>query len=293
MFVLVFIITIAILVILRSIWMLAKGDKAWYFSRKGIYGEIPISIAIILFAISTFSSLKDSAAILRFSSFVFGMGGILLNLFTPSLLKPPWLRWLEQEHRDILHLLRKDAREKGFRVWAEQVKTQEELEFWTNEVRQKYKGVPIPPPPNTKVILALIAAFILLFATVVILFPSNRPNPDIYVSETFMCNGFDSKNLPSGKTSIFHPNVEEIYLCAYLDPNSPMLEGKKDKTLTFTIDWYGPNSFTYNHVTTKAGWFYTQLASNGEKLPSGKYKVQILAGKAIQQTVEFEVISEK
>ncbi len=53
-------------------------------------------------------------------------------------MKPKWLKWLEQEHGDILRLLKEEANKMPYPEWDNQVETQEGLENWVAEVRKKH-----------------------------------------------------------------------------------------------------------------------------------------------------------
>ena len=61
----------------------------------------------------------------------------VLAIWQPWWLKPKWLRWLEQEHGDILELLREEVRKDRW-GWERRVRTQKDLEEWVAEVRRKH-----------------------------------------------------------------------------------------------------------------------------------------------------------
>ena len=60
----------------------------------------------------------------------------ILAVWQPWWLKPKWLRWLEAEHGHIIHILRDEARQAGWK-WEREVRTQEQLEAWVAEVRRR------------------------------------------------------------------------------------------------------------------------------------------------------------
>jgi hypothetical protein len=62
-------------------------------------------------------------------------------MIRPRWLVPPWLRWLEDNHKDILGLLKNEARKMGGNEWNRRVRTQEALEAWVEEVRRKHGRV--------------------------------------------------------------------------------------------------------------------------------------------------------
>ncbi len=65
------------------------------------------------------------------------LANYILAIWQPWWLKPKWLRWLEKEHGDILHLLWADVRNDRW-GWERRIKTQADLEAWVREVRQKH-----------------------------------------------------------------------------------------------------------------------------------------------------------
>ena len=52
----------------------------------------------------------------------------------PCFLKPQWLQWLEDNHKQDIPLLRKNARAMGHFQWARRVETQAGLEKWVDDV---------------------------------------------------------------------------------------------------------------------------------------------------------------
>ena len=62
---------------------------------------------------------------------------LILAIWQPRWLKPKWLRWLEEEHGDIIEILWEEVRKEGH-GWERRVRTQEDLEQWVAEVRRKH-----------------------------------------------------------------------------------------------------------------------------------------------------------
>jgi len=62
--------------------------------------------------------------------------GLVFAAWRPRWLKPHWYRWLEDHYGNIMDELQKDALRLG-RAWLERVRTQEGLEQWAEEVRQR------------------------------------------------------------------------------------------------------------------------------------------------------------
>lgn len=64
---------------------------------------------------------------------------VLLAIWRPRWLVPAWLRWLEDQHHNLLPLLREDAIRMGAWKWEKQVSTREGLAEWVEDVRCKNK----------------------------------------------------------------------------------------------------------------------------------------------------------
>jgi hypothetical protein len=80
--------------------------------------------------------------------FSFAILSIFLIGLQPWWIKPAWVRWLEEENDDILDRLIEEARwTKG---WEKRIATQEGLEAWVAEVREKWSEpqVPLSPRPG-------------------------------------------------------------------------------------------------------------------------------------------------
>ncbi len=68
--------------------------------------------------------------------FPLGIIAVLVVVFQPKWLKPKWVRWLEDNHGDILEMLIEEGRRTP--NWSKRVNTQEGLEAWVTEVRRKH-----------------------------------------------------------------------------------------------------------------------------------------------------------
>jgi hypothetical protein len=65
--------------------------------------------------------------------------GLVLGIWRPGWALPDWYRWLKENHGEILPLLREKAQEMAPRAWQARVRTQEGLEQWVEEVRQRHQ----------------------------------------------------------------------------------------------------------------------------------------------------------
>lgn len=121
------------------------GYLRWVYAMKGhpiltpnrfAYVLIPIGIMTLFFGLLPF--LPQTGRNLAFNiSLAFLIIVYVLAIWLPWWLKPVWLRWLEKEHGDILHLLWEDVRKDRW-GWERRVRTQTDLEAWVAEVRSKH-----------------------------------------------------------------------------------------------------------------------------------------------------------
>ena len=121
-----------------------NGNKAWYLIPnyyvllpRGAYYAMPlIGVMTFLAGISLFMPTPELVRkVWLFGVFPTGFLSVLVVVFQPKWLKPTWVRWLEENHMDILNVLIEDARKTP--DWAKRVNTQEGLETWVEEVKRK------------------------------------------------------------------------------------------------------------------------------------------------------------
>jgi hypothetical protein len=121
--------------------------KTWFLLERvpvfviphSIFGAIPAGLgAIVLGIIVKLRPEPETATMICFGvtgpSFLVG---VMLMIWPPWWIKPAWYRWLEERHGDIIPLLQEEARAMGRWKWQRRVATQEGLEQWVAEVRQK------------------------------------------------------------------------------------------------------------------------------------------------------------
>lgn len=119
------------------------------FITKGIPGIYPKNLVYALIPLGFFFLYIGFIAFtigenwpengLLFTGAVAFLGLVIFSLFwQPRLLKPAWLRWLEDYYGHVLEGMFEEARQMGPRNWEVQVKTQAELENWADGVAKKY-----------------------------------------------------------------------------------------------------------------------------------------------------------
>jgi hypothetical protein len=103
------------------------------------FGLIPAGLAFSLLGVALKFVTDPSTAQMVFFCVIFplGMTSVVLAIWQPWWVKPTWCRWLEQYHSDIIPFLQEEARAMGRWKWQRRVATQEGLEQWVAEVRQK------------------------------------------------------------------------------------------------------------------------------------------------------------
>lgn len=128
----------------RSIYSFKGGSV--YTPRGFIFAFIPLGIGMIVFAILVILPPPKPD---EFDPVLYLLGPLLiisyiLAMWQPWWLKPKWLRWLEKEHGDIIEILWEEVRKDKW-GWERRTRTQEGLEAWVNEMRQKHgKLKPFP-----------------------------------------------------------------------------------------------------------------------------------------------------
>ena len=76
-----------------------------------------------------------------YTALFFSILVMLTIIFTPSFLKPAWLKWLELEHGEHRRIIEQEAKEIGLDVWKEKIKTDRQLKLWVEYVLYKH-GLP-------------------------------------------------------------------------------------------------------------------------------------------------------
>lgn len=102
---------------------------AFYNGSLVFLGLIPIIIVVVLLT-ETF--------VLCFSVPLLMALAIVLAIWQPKWIQPAWYRWLEENHEEIIPILKEDVRRTGPREWQRRVATQEGLEQWVEEVKRKH-----------------------------------------------------------------------------------------------------------------------------------------------------------
>jgi hypothetical protein len=117
-------------------------DRSWWltsvvFSGQAPFVMIPSGIALILLAVGAFAPWDWLQSLFLGACLILGLVAVVFWGVRPRFLKPEWLRWLEDDHRDILPTLRREALHVG-NHWADHTRTRPDMEQWVAEVRRKH-----------------------------------------------------------------------------------------------------------------------------------------------------------
>jgi hypothetical protein len=118
--------------------------RGWYLApdtifgaRPALYGFVPMGLAAICLAVSiSLPTLEARQSGLAYITLPLGCLGGILTFWQPKWLKPKWVCWLEENNQDILDLIIEEGRKT--KDWGKVVATQEGLEAWVAQVRQKH-----------------------------------------------------------------------------------------------------------------------------------------------------------
>ena len=145
----IILIAFGLIVVAFGIWTRLGKNRAWYLvpnyyvllPKSGHYALPVAGLMLILLGISLlFPHSEFGDNIMWWGAFPLMVIVFLIVVFEPKWFKPQWIQWLEENHRDILELLIEEARKtSNWKDWAERVSTQEGLEEWVSEVREKYR----------------------------------------------------------------------------------------------------------------------------------------------------------
>jgi hypothetical protein len=101
------------------------------------FGLIPAGL-MFLFSALVFLVEHDTGSILLCCGAVPSFSlAVVFPIWQPWWILPVWYRSLKEDHGDIIPILREEAQAMGRRRFQERVATQEGLEQWIAEVRQK------------------------------------------------------------------------------------------------------------------------------------------------------------
>lgn len=104
-------------------------------AHKWGYTSIPHGSMILLLGIALLPFIPGDW---RLSVVLMGIITQVIGLFVPhKYLDPSWMKWLKQEHGNIMPLLQREIDKMGFHEWNARIKTQKDLEEWIREITHK------------------------------------------------------------------------------------------------------------------------------------------------------------
>jgi hypothetical protein len=105
--------------------------------KAAVYAQLVLGLMIASIAMSLLMPTSEAARnVWLWIVFPLLAIALVLAVWQPSWIKPRWVRWLEENHGDILELLIEEGRKTP--GWSKRVSTQEGLEAWVAEVRRKH-----------------------------------------------------------------------------------------------------------------------------------------------------------
>ena len=106
--------------------------------KTAVYVQLVLGLMLVSIAMSLLMPTPETARNLwLWIAFPLLAIALVLTAWQPAWIKPRWVRWLEENHGDILELLIEEGRKTP--GWSKRVSTQKGLEEWVAEVRRKHK----------------------------------------------------------------------------------------------------------------------------------------------------------
>jgi hypothetical protein len=131
--------------LLSGILIRAGIWKTWFATKRipvllptsYYFGYIPFGLMLLSIAFA--SLFEPETRLILFDCLVplFLVSSIVLSIWQPWWVQPVWYRWLKEHHGNIIPILREEVQAMGGWEWQRRVSTQEGLEQWVAEVRQK------------------------------------------------------------------------------------------------------------------------------------------------------------
>lgn len=109
----------------------------YYAAGQEPFVALPGGLFLLFMLVGAFAPAQLKQAFM-FIAFGCGLSALVFLILKPRFLKPEWLQWLEDHHKEHIPLLRQEARQMGANQWARRVKTQAGLEQWVEEVLHKH-----------------------------------------------------------------------------------------------------------------------------------------------------------
>ena len=124
-----------------GIWRAIYAVKGYpvYMPRELVLVGIPMALTVLSIGLIPILPIakENRGDVITYVTAPLLIMTYILAIRQPWWLKPAWLRWLEKEHGDIIHLLWEDVRQDRW-GWEQRVRTQAGLEEWVAEVRRKH-----------------------------------------------------------------------------------------------------------------------------------------------------------
>lgn len=111
--------------------------KGWYWrTRGGTYSYIPLGLLFFVYAwraeiTELFGTELAFYALFGLMIFL----GVWWTFFPPAFIKPPWVRWIEEQPEDVQEAMRAQAEEND--DWRSHVQSRQAVEEWARRIKNR------------------------------------------------------------------------------------------------------------------------------------------------------------
>jgi hypothetical protein len=121
-------------------WVVVRGGlwKGWYWrTRGGVYAYLPLGVVFVLYSYRETIQEALGSNFTWFIVLMFLLGAlcIWLSLRPPDLVKPAWVRWID-EHPSRIRKAMAEAVEEG-EAWEEHVQSRQAVNRWAQSLARK------------------------------------------------------------------------------------------------------------------------------------------------------------
>jgi hypothetical protein len=121
-------------------WVLVRAGlwKGWYWrSRGGVYAYLPLGVVFVLYSYRETIEAALGANFTWFIVFMFLLGAlcIWLSLRPPDVVKPAWVRWIDEHPSRIRKAMAEAVEEDD--AWEEHVQSRQAVNRWAQSLARK------------------------------------------------------------------------------------------------------------------------------------------------------------
>lgn len=121
-------------------WVVVRAGlwKGWYWrSRGGVYAYLPLGLVFVLYSYRETIEVALGSNFTWFIVFMFLLGAlcIWLSLRPPSIVKPAWVRWIDEHPSRIRKAMAEVVEEND--AWEEHVLSRQAVNRWAQSLARK------------------------------------------------------------------------------------------------------------------------------------------------------------